>query len=215
MHQQELIEAMEVQRNHHHYDSRNVNVRKGGSSVAKKKESKDVAEAKVIIDKINLSGMTKNEKKAYIKDNKEAVIREYSKVRRRNKKLPVLTKEQKKELGIGLDEARATLTHARISSRKAKAVIDVIKNKDIAEAYGILKNTRRKAATFLLKLLKSAESNATFREKGQLEADKLYVADAYANQGPTLKRIMPRAQGRANRIRKRTSHITVVVKERN
>ncbi|MEN8907024.1 MAG: 50S ribosomal protein L22 [Clostridiales bacterium] len=126
--------------------------------------------------------------------------------------MKVLTKKERKELGIGKDQGKAILSYARISARKAKSVIDLIKGKDLDVAYGILKNTRRDASTFLLKLVKSAEANALMN----LQADTadLYIAEAYANQGPTLKRIMPRAQGRANRIRKRTSHLTVVVKEK-
>lgn len=182
--------------------------------MAKKTDSKEKVDVKSVEESVNEDKLTRSEKRSYIRENKDAVIKKYSTVRQKNNKLPVLTKKQKKELGINLDEARATLKYARISSRKVKAVIDIIKNKDIDEAYGILKNTQRKASHLLLKILKSAESNATFRENGQLDADRLYVADAFANQGPTLKRIMPRAQGRANRIRKRTSHITVVVKER-
>jgi large subunit ribosomal protein L22 len=102
--------------------------------------------------------------------------------------------------------------HARISSRKVKIVLDLIKDKDIDEAYGIVKYTPKAASELLLKLLKSAEANA--QNNNGLNRDELYVSEAYATQGPTMKRIMPRAQGRANRIRKRTSHVTLVLKER-
>jgi large subunit ribosomal protein L22 len=115
-------------------------------------------------------------------------------------------------LGIGKDEDRAVLRYARISSRKVKIVIDLIKNKNLDEAYGILKFTPKAASSILMKLIKSAEANAV--TNNGLDRDELYVAEAYANQGPTLKRIMPRAQGRANRINKRTSHITVIVSEK-
>jgi large subunit ribosomal protein L22 len=91
--------------------------------------------------------------------------------------------------------------------------LDLIKGKDIYEAYGILRYTPKAASDILFKLLGSAEANAT--NNNGLNRDDLYVAEAFANQGPTLKRIRPRAQGRANRIRKRTSHITLVVKERS
>jgi large subunit ribosomal protein L22 len=123
-----------------------------------------------------------------------------------------LSKRERKALGIGKDEGRAVLRYARISSRKVKIVIDLIKNKNIDEAYGILKFTPKAASSILMKLIKSAEANAV--TNNGLDRDELYVAEAYANQGPTLKRIMPRAQGRANRINKRTSHITVVLKEK-
>ncbi|WP_201782009.1 50S ribosomal protein L22 [Pseudobacteroides cellulosolvens] len=124
----------------------------------------------------------------------------------------MLSKRERKALGIGKDEGRAVLKYARISSRKVKIVIDLIKNKNLEEAYGILRFTPKAASSILLKLMKSAEANAV--TNNGLDKEDLYVAEAYATQGPTLKRIMPRAQGRANRINKRTSHITVVLKEK-
>ena len=110
-------------------------------------------------------------------------------------------------------EARAELKFARISARKAKIVLDLIKGKEAHEALAILKYTNKAAAPIVGKLLKSAIANAT--NNHNMDETKLYVAEAYANQGPTLKRIQPRAQGRAYQIRKRTSHITIVVKEAN
>lgn len=109
-------------------------------------------------------------------------------------------------------EARAVLRYARISPRKVKIVIDLIRNKSVGEAIGIIKNTPKAASEYLIKLLNSAVANAT--NNHNMDVDKLYVAEVFANPGPTLKRIMPRAQGRAFRIRKRTSHITIVLKER-
>ncbi|MBZ4645227.1 MAG: large subunit ribosomal protein [Petroclostridium sp.] len=109
-------------------------------------------------------------------------------------------------------EARAVLRYARISPRKAKIVIDLIRNKPVGVALAILKHTPKAASELLEKLLKSAIANA--ENNHEMDVDKLYIAEAYANQGPTLKRIMPRAQGRAYRIRKRTSHITLVLKEK-
>ncbi|MBQ2896964.1 MAG: 50S ribosomal protein L22 [Clostridia bacterium] len=109
-------------------------------------------------------------------------------------------------------EARAVLRYARISPRKVKIVIDLIRNKSVAEAIGIINNTPKAASEYLIKLLNSAIANAT--NNHNMDAEKLYVAEVYANPGPILKRIMPRAQGRAFRIRKRTSHITIVLKER-
>ena len=137
---------------------------------------------------------------------------QYSKGHRKSAKLPVLTKKEKKVLGIGKDEGRAVLKGARVSSRKAKLVIDLIRNKNIDEAYAILKYTPRKAAELLEQLLKSAEANAV--NNNGLDRSNLYVAEVYATQGPTLKRIRPRAHGRAFRINKRTSHLTLVLKER-
>ena len=109
-------------------------------------------------------------------------------------------------------EARAELKHARISSRKVKIVIDLIKGKSVTEALAILKYTNKAACPILIKIVKSAMANAT--NNHNMNESKLYIADMVANQGPTMKRIMPRAQGRANRIRKRTSHIKVVLKEK-
>lgn len=111
-----------------------------------------------------------------------------------------------------VNEARAKLSYARISSRKVKIVIDLIRNKSVGEALAILKFTPKAGAETVEKLLNSAIANA--QNNHNMDVDKLYVAEIYANQGPTLKRIMPRAQGRAFRIRKRTSHITVVLKEK-
>ncbi len=155
-------------------------------------------------------------KKAMSKDEllekKEELLEQYGKTRRKADKLRILTKKERKVLGIGKDEGKAIVKHVRVSSRKAKLVIDLIRNKDIDEAYGILKYMPRNASEVLYKLLKSAEANAV--NNNQLNRDNLFVSEVYAEQGPTLKRIMPRAQGRAFRIRKRTSHITLVLKER-
>ena len=81
----------------------------------------------------------------------------------------------------------------------------------MGEAMGILKNTPKAASELLIKLLNSAAANA--ENNHNMDKNNLYVAEVYANQGPTLKRVRPRAQGRAFRIRKRTSHITIVLKE--
>ncbi len=145
-------------------------------------------------------------------EKKEQLLEQYGKTHRKSAKLHTLTKKEKKVLGIGKDEGRAVVKHARVSTRKAKLVIDLIRNKGIDEAYAIMKYMPRNASEILLKLLKSAEANAV--NNNQLNRDNLYVSEVFAEQGPTLKRIMPRAQGRAFRIRKRTSHITLVLKER-
>ena len=107
--------------------------------------------------------------------------------------------------------ARAELRHARISARKVKIVIDLIRGKKADEAIAILKYTNKAAAPMVEKLVKSAMANAV--NNHSMDETKLYVSEIYANQGPTMKRIMPRAKGSANRIRKRTSHIVVVLKE--
>ena len=93
-----------------------------------------------------------------------------------------------------------------------KIVADLIKGKDIDEALAIVKFTPKASSEMLEKLLKSAIANA--ENNHNMAHEKLYVADIYANQGPTLKRIRPAAKGSAVRIRKRTSHVTIVLKER-
>lgn len=108
-------------------------------------------------------------------------------------------------------EARAVLRYARISPRKMKIVLDLIRNKPANVAMGILKNTPKSASEYLVKLLESAIANA--ENNHNLDKNKLYVAQCYATQGPTLKRIRPRAQGRAFKILKKTSHVTLVLKE--
>lgn len=107
---------------------------------------------------------------------------------------------------------RAKVTFVRVPSSKAKIVLDTIKGKNVAEALGILAYTPRNAARIIEKLIKSAIANAE-NNKG-LDANNLFVEEAYATQGPKLKRIRARAQGRAFRIEKQTSHITVVLNER-
>ena len=118
--------------------------------------------------------------------------------------------EAKQEL---VPQAHATLKYARISSRKVKIVADLIKGKDINEALAIVKYTPKASSEVLEKLLKSAIANA--ENNHHMAHEKLYVADIYANQGPTLKRIRPAAKGSAVRIRKRTSHVTIILKERD
>ena len=109
-------------------------------------------------------------------------------------------------------EARATLKFARISPRKVKIVMDLIRNQDADKAMAILKFTPKAACEPLAKLLASAMANA--ENNHQMDVSKLYVAECFACPGPILKRIRPKDHGRAHRILKRTSHMTVVLKER-
>ena len=106
----------------------------------------------------------------------------------------------------------AKLSHARISAQKAGFVLDAIRGKDVQTALGILTYNPRYASSVIKKLLESAVANA--ENNNGMNADNLYVAACYADKGPTMKRIQPRAQGRAYRIEKSTSHITVVLDER-
>lgn len=105
----------------------------------------------------------------------------------------------------------ATAKFVRISSSKVQIVIDLIRGKQVMEARAILANTPKAASEPVAKLLDSAIANA--ENNMELSKDSLYVAEVYANQGPTLRRFRPRAQGRATRIRKRTSHITIILDE--
>ena len=110
-------------------------------------------------------------------------------------------------------ESRASLKYARISARKVKIVIDLIRGKSVDEALAILKYTPKAASPLVEKVLKSAIANA--ENNHNMDRSKLVVSEIYANQGPTMKRIRAATQGRANRIRKRTSHIEVVLTERD
>ena len=110
-------------------------------------------------------------------------------------------------------EARAYLRNARIAPRKVQIVLDLIRNKPAKQALAILKYTPKAACEPVEKLLKSAIANA--ENNHGMDVSKLYVSTCFVTPGPTLKRIMPRAQGRAYRIFKRTSHVTMVVKEKN
>ncbi len=109
-------------------------------------------------------------------------------------------------------EARATARFARITAQKARLVVDMIRGRRVEDALGILEYTPKRAAKLVAKTLKSAVANA---EHGQrVDVDALYVKQAFVNEGPTAKRFLPRAHGRATPVFKRTSHITVVVDER-
>ena len=109
-------------------------------------------------------------------------------------------------------EAKAHLKYARISPRKVKVVCDLIRGKDTLTARAILLQTPKAASELLLKLLGSAVANA--ENNHGMDPDKLFVSATFANPGPILKRIRPVGRGRAHRIHKKTSHITVVVSEK-
>ena len=106
----------------------------------------------------------------------------------------------------------AKVSYARVSVQKACFVLDAIRGKDVQTALAILAYNPRYASSVIEKLLKSAVANA--ENNNGLKAENLVVAECYANKGPTMERIHPRAQGRAYRIEKRTSHITIVLDER-
>lgn len=109
-------------------------------------------------------------------------------------------------------EAKAFLRYCRIAPRKVQIVLDLIRGQELEKAVAILKYTPKSACEPVLKLVNSAAANA--ENNFGMDKRSLYVAECFATPGPTLKRIRPRAQGRAFRVLKRTSHITVVLKER-
>ena len=110
------------------------------------------------------------------------------------------------------NEAKASAKYIRMSPRKARSVIDLIRGKNVGEARAILRFTAHKAATPIYKVLQSAIANA--EHNFDMDTDALYVKYAYVDVGPTLKRMLPRAQGRADVMKRRSSHITIVVSER-
>lgn len=109
---------------------------------------------------------------------------------------------------------QAVLRNVRISPRKVRIVTDLIRNKPVSEAMDILQFTAKRAAPMLRKLIDSALTNIENSKQLDWDVDDLVIAEAYADEGPTMRRFMPRAQGRATRINKRTSHITVVLQPR-
>lgn len=150
--------------------------------------------------------------KDYMLEHRDEILAEHAAPARKHTKPQILTKKERKVLGVGKDQGKAIAKYVRITPRKMSVVIDLIKGKSLDEAYAILMYTPKAASPVLTKALKSAEANAV--NNNNLNRDALYVADAYANQGPVLKRFIPKARGSAARINKRTSHITVVLKER-
>ena len=109
-------------------------------------------------------------------------------------------------------EAKAYLKYLRIAPRKVQIVADLIRGKDVNTAMAILMQTPKAASEPMIKLLKSAVANA--ENNNNMDVEKLYVSQVFATPGPILKRVMPRAQGRAFRINKRTSHVTLAVAEK-
>lgn len=109
-------------------------------------------------------------------------------------------------------EAKAVARYVRISPYKARQVVDLIRGKSVNEALAILQLTPKRASRVVAKVVRSAAANA--EHNYEMNPDELVVARAYVDEGPMLKRVIPRARGMADRIRRRTSHITVVLAER-
>jgi large subunit ribosomal protein L22 len=108
-------------------------------------------------------------------------------------------------------EVKAAARHARISPQKARLIMDQVRGKKVEEALNLLSFSPQKGARLLKKLIDSAVANA--EENSSIDVDTLYVKRVFADEGPVLKRFRPRAMGRASRIRKRTSHLTVILDE--
>jgi len=108
-------------------------------------------------------------------------------------------------------EARAVSRYVRIAPRKARLVADLVRGKRLGEALGILQHLPKKGARLLAKTLKSVVANAENTQR--VDVDRLYIKRIIVDEGPTAKRFMPRAHGRATRVRKRSAHLTVVVDE--
>ena len=165
------------------------------------------AEKKVAETKTAKAATKKAETK--VAENKETAKTETAEKKTENAKKAVkVQKESETEELV----AKATVKYARISSRKIAIVANLIRGKNVDEALAILKFTPKAGVEVLEKLLKSAIANA--ENNNQMNHSKLYIAEIYSNQGPTLKRIRPAAKGSAVRIRKRTSNTTIVLKER-
>ena len=110
-------------------------------------------------------------------------------------------------------ESKAVARFVRIAPRKVRVVLDLIRGKNIAEAFAILKFTPKAGAEVVEKVLRSAVANA--ENNFDMDVDKLFIKTAFADGGPTMKRIHPRSRGQAFKILKRTSHVTIVVDEKN
>ena len=181
---------------------------KAETKSSNKTESK-TAEKKVAETKTAKTATKKAETK--VAENKETAKTETKTAEKKTENAKKAVKVQKESETEEL-VAKATVKYARISSRKIAIVANLIRGKNVDEALAILKFTPKAGAEVLEKLLKSAIANA--ENNNQMSHSKLYIAEIYSNQGPTLKRIRPAAKGSAVRIRKRTSNTTIVLKER-
>lgn len=150
--------------------------------------------------------------KEYMLNNREQILSTSFAPHTRSKKPQLLTKKERKVLGVGKDQGIATAKSVRISPSKVNIVLKLIRRKSLREALAILKYTPKAASSVLIKLLESAAANAV--NNNSLDREKLYVHEAFANPGALMKRFQPRSRGSAFSIMKRSSHITVVLKEK-
>lgn len=140
----------------------------------------------------------------------EAPVKEEKAVKAEKKELKAKKAEAPKKPAV--TEARATAYDVRVTPRKARLVVDLVRGKGVNEALGILANVNKAASPIVAKVIRSAAANAI--NNYSFSEEKLYVATIYANDGLKMKRFLPRAKGSASGLVKRTCHITVVVKER-
>lgn len=150
--------------------------------------------------------------KEYMLNNREQILSTSFAPHTRSRKPQLLTKKERKVLGVGKDQGIATAKSVRISPSKVNIVLKLIRRKSLKEALAILKYTPKAVSEVLLKLLESATANAV--NNNSLDREKLYIYEAYANPGALMKRFQPRSRGSAFSIMKRSSHITVVLKEK-
>ena len=154
-------------------------------------------------------------KKKIAEEVKEEVEIEETPKSKKTKKVDASKKEKKVEEKPAKPtptEARASALNVRVTPRKARLVIDLVRGKSVKEALGILENTNKAASEPVIKVIKSAAANAT--NNFGMDEDALYIAEIYANDGLRMKRYLPRAKGSASGLVKRCCHLTVVVKMR-
>ena len=177
--------------------------------MAKKKENAALEEEKV--ETSAPAKKTSKKAKAAEASVEEAPKAEEKKTTKKSAKKAEAPKEEKKAKPMPT-EARASALNIRVTPRKARLVIDLVRGKSVKEALGILRNVNRAASEPVSKVIKSAAANAT--NNFGMDEESLYIAEIYATDGLRMKRYMPRAKGSASGLVKRCSHITVVVKMR-
>lgn len=145
-------------------------------------------------------------------DKREELLEDYRKVQPKYAKKALLTKKERKVLGIGKDQGIASVRNVRVAPRKVSIVCDLIRNKGLEEAIAILTYTPKAASEPLLKLIRSAAANAV--NNNEMSRDRLFVSEIQVGQGTVMKRWRARGKGSASSIHKKTSNISVVLKER-
>lgn len=156
--------------------------------------------------------MSKTYTRSELQENREQIIKDHYAQSPRSAKKRTLTKKERKVLGIGRDRGIAKVKHIRISPSKVTIVVRTIINKQVDEAIALLEYTPKAASPILIKLIEEATANAA--NNNNLNRDDLYFVDCQVGPGSTMKRYRARGKGAAGRILKRSSNITVTVKEK-